>query len=280
MLAGLTEVLGHARKQGRGVAAFNAIHLEHVEALVGAADDTGLPLVLQISENTARWHGGLGPLAAPAKLLARQAAVPVVLHLDHAVSTSLVHEALELGFTSVMFDGSALDDAQNRAATREVVARCHAVGVDVEAELGEIGGKDGVHAPGARTRPDEAARFVADTGVDALAVAVGSSHAMVDRTAALDLDLIIAIRAAVPVPLVLHGSSGVPDDGIRAAVRAGMTKVNLATHLNRAFSSNARAALQTDPDLVDSRRYLGPARAAMRTEAARLLTLIHGSPGA
>jgi fructose-bisphosphate aldolase class II len=281
MLARLTEVLGHARSQGRGVAAFNAIHLEHIEALVGAADETGLPLVLQISENTARWHGGLGPLAAPAVLVARRASAPVALHLDHAVSRPLVDEALELGFTSVMFDGSALDDGANREATRDVVARCHAVGVDVEAELGEVGGKDGVHAPGARTCPREAARFVADTGVDALAVAVGSSHAMPDRTAALDFDLIAAIHAAVPVPLVLHGSSGVPDEGIRAAVRAGMAKVNLATHLNRAFTNSARSALLEDPDLVDSRRYLGPARAAMRKEAARLLTLIsHAGPQA
>lgn len=274
MLAGLADILGDAHSQARGVAAFNAIHLEHLEALVDAAEETNLPLVLQISENTARWHRGLRPLAAAATVLARRCAAPIVLHLDHAVSPSLVEEALDLGFTSVMFDGSALEDAENRRATRGVAARCHSIGVGIEAELGEIGGKDGVHAPGARTNPDEAARFVADTGVDALAVAVGSSHAMLDRTAALDLQLIRAIRAAVPVPLVLHGSSGVPDDGILAAIRAGMTKINLATHLNRAFSDSARAALYADAGMVDSRRYLGEARAAMRTEAARLLRLI------
>ena len=113
-----------------------------------------------------------------------------MLHLDHVVSESLVDEALELGFTSVMFDGSALGDEENLARTYAVVQRCHAAGVSVEAELGEVGGKDGVHAPGARTDPAAAARFVADSGVDALAVAVGSSHAMTDRTAELDLELI------------------------------------------------------------------------------------------
>jgi fructose-bisphosphate aldolase class II len=179
-----------------------------------------------------------------------------------------------VGFTSVMFDGSTLEDGDNRAVTRAVVDRCHAAGLSVEAELGEIGGKDGVHAPGARTRPDEAAQFARDTGVDALAVAVGSSHAMTHRTAVLDLDLIAAIAAQVPVPLVLHGSSGVPDDGIEAAVRAGMTKINIATHLNAVFTAAVRERLAADDALVDTRKYLGPARAAVRAEAARLLLLV------
>jgi fructose-bisphosphate aldolase class II len=125
-----------------------------------------------------------------------------------------------------------------------------------------------------RTDPADAARFAADTGVDALAVAVGSSHAMTERTAALDLDLVGRIARAAPVPLVLHGSSGVPDEGIRAAVGAGMTKVNIATHLNKVFTAAVRERLDADSRLVDSRKYLGPARDAMRAEAARLLELV------
>ena len=274
MLVPLREPLQQARAAGRGLAAFNVVHLEHAEALVGAAEDAGLPVVLQVSENAVRFHRALAPLALATRAVAHAASVPVVLHLDHAVSVDLVHEALDLGFTSVMFDGSRLDDSANRATTREVVARCHDRGVDVEAELGEIGGKDGVHAPGARTRPDEARQFAVDTGVDALAVAVGSSHAMTERTAALDLSLIESIRDVVPVPLVLHGSSGVPDDGLVAAVRAGMTKVNIATHLGSVFTAEVRRLLAADPALVDSRRYVGPARDAMRAEAARLLELL------
>ena len=274
MLVPLTEVLAAATDQGRGLGAFNVIHLEHAEALVGAAEDVGLPVVLQISENTATWHGSLAPLALATRVLAERASVPVVLHLDHAVSVELVRESLDLGFTSVMFDGSTLDDRTNRATTRGVVELCHARGVAVEAELGEIGGKDGVHAPGVRTDPVDAQRFAVDTGVDALAVAVGSSHAMVERTAALDLELVAAIRAVVAVPLVLHGSSGVPDDGLRAAVRAGMTKVNIATHLSSVFTAAARERLDADAGLVDSRKYLGPARTAMRAEAGRLLELL------
>ena len=155
-------------------------------------------------------------------------------------------EAVALGFTSVMYDGSRLGDEANRTATRAVVQRCHAAGVSVEAELGEIGGKDGVHAPGVRTDPAAAEQFVADCGVDALAVAVGSSHAMTSRTAELDLELIAAIHEPVPVPLVLHGASGVPDADLVAAVRAGMTKVNIATHLNNAFTTALRQHLAED----------------------------------
>ena len=124
-----------------------------------------------------------------------------------------------------------------------------------------------------RTDPDDAARFVADTGVDALAVAVGSSHAMTDRTAELDTDLIAALSSSVPVPLVLHGSSGVPDEGLAAAVRAGMTKVNIATHLNQVFTRAMTARLEASPT-VDTRKYLGAAREAVTDEAARLLALL------
>ena len=131
-----------------------------------------------------------------------------------------------------------------------------------------------MHAPGARTRPGEAKEFVAATGVDALAVAVGTSHAMAERRTAVDLELITALRDAVPVPLVLHGSSGVSDDELRRAVAAGMTKINMATHLNHVFTDSVRATLAGKPELIDSRRYLGPARDAMAAEVARLLGLL------
>ena len=273
-LARLDEVLADAAAGGRGVGAFNVIQLEHAEALVDAAERTGLPVVLQISENAVRYHGSLAPIALATRTIAERSTVPCVLHLDHAVSEALVDEAVELGFTSVMYDGSRLGDEANRTATRAVVQRCHAAGVSVEAELGEIGGKDGVHAPGVRTDPAAAAQFVADCGVDALAVAVGSSHAMTSRTAQLDMELIAAIHEQVPVPLVLHGASGVPDADLVAAVRAGMTKVNIATHLNNAFTTALRRHLADDHDVVDTRRYLGAARDAVAAEAARLLELL------
>ena len=272
-LVNLASVLADARRAGRGLAAFNVIQLEHAEAYAAAAERTGLPVVMQISENCVRYHGSLAPVAAATLAVARACSQPVVVHLDHAEDVDLVEEAVRLGLTSVMYDGSTLPDEANRAQTRRVVELCHAEGVSVEAELGEVGGKDGVHAPGARTDPADAARFVDETGVDALAVAVGSSHAMTDRTASLDTDLIAALRDSVPVPLVLHGSSGVPDDGLVAAVRAGMTKVNIATHLNQVFTRAMLARLD-ESRTVDTRKYLGAARDAVTDEAARLLLLL------
>ncbi|MGO4661400.1 class II fructose-bisphosphate aldolase [Terrabacter sp. 2TAF16] len=269
----LTPLLAEASAAGRAVAAFNVIQLEHAEAYAAAAERVGLPVVMQISENCVRYHGALAPIAAATLAIADACAQPVVVHLDHAEDVSLVEEAVRLGLTSVMFDGSTLPDDENRAVTRRVVELCRAAGVSVEAELGEVGGKDGVHAPGVRTDPDDAARFVADTGVNALAVAVGSSHAMTDRTAQLDTDLIAALRRSVPVPLVLHGSSGVPDGGLVAAVRAGMTKVNIATHLNQVFTRAMTERLEASPT-VDTRKYLGAARDAVTDEAARLMQLL------
>ena len=272
----LTEVLLPAAASCTGLGAFNVFSIEHAEALTAAAEVAGIPVVLQISQNAVRYHGALAPIALATLALAGSGAVPMVVHLDHATDTSLVDEAIELGFGSVMFDASTMPYAENVAATAAVVQRCHDHGLDVEAELGEIGGKDGVHSPGTRTQPEEARAFVEATGVDALAVAVGTSHAMTERHAALDLELISELRAAVPVPLVLHGSSGVPDEELVRAVDAGMTKINIATHLNQVFTNSVRATLAANPAMVDSRRYLGPARDAVTLEAARLLRILKG----
>ncbi len=257
-----------------GVGAFNVIQLEHAEAIVSGAEAASSPVVLQISENCVRYHGALKPLALACLAIAEASATAVAVHLDHATDRALVEEAVRLGIGSVMFDASALPDADNVTATAEVAAWCHERDVWVEAELGEIGGKDGVHAPGVRTRPGEAVSYVAATGVDALAVAVGSSHAMTTRDAVLDLRLIGELREAVAVPLVLHGSSGVPDDTLREAVRHGMKKINIATHLNRAFTGAVRDHLAADPATVDSRKYLTSAREAVAQEVTHLLNLL------
>lgn len=271
-LVPMPEAVALARPGGLG--AFNVIQLEHAEAIIAAASAARRPVVLQISENTATFRGCLAPLASACLRLAADARPPVTVHLDHAVSRDLVAEAVDLGVPSVMFDASALPYAGNVAATAAVTAWCHERGAWVEAELGEVGGKDGVHSPGARTEPGEAAAYVAATGVDALAVAVGSSHAMVSRDAALDNDLITAIAAAAGVPLVLHGSSGVPDDGLVAAVAHGMVKINVATQLNKVMTAAVRAALDEDATVVDPRRWMGRGRRAVAVEAERLLRLL------
>jgi fructose-bisphosphate aldolase class II len=195
------------------------------------------------------------------------------VHLDHAEDDELARMAVDLGFGSVMFDGAKLDYESNVDTTVRIVEYAHARDVWVEAELGEIGGKDGAHAPGVRTDPAEAHRFVAETGVDSLAVAVGSSHAMTKRSAALDLELITRINAVVPVPLVLHGSSGVSDDQLVAAIAAGMTKINVSTHLNSFFTAAVRSYLTHNPEVVDSRKYVAAGRDALSAEAERLIRL-------
>jgi fructose-bisphosphate aldolase class II len=179
-----------------------------------------------------------------------------------------------------MVDASTLPHAENVARTHALTEQCHASGVWVEAELGEVGGKDGVHAPDVRTDPGEAADFVRATGVDALAVAVGSSHAMLTRDAVLDDALIAEIAGTVSTPLVLHGSSGVPDAGLASAVRSGIVKINIATHLNKAMTHAVRSALAEDETLVDPRKYLGPARMAIASEVARLLGVLALRPTA
>lgn len=274
MLAGLREVLDPAVASGAGVGAFNVICLEHAEALVWGAEAANQPVILQVSENAVLYHRSLEPILIATVALARNADVPAVVHLDHVTDVDLVHAGVALGATSVMFDGSRRPYDENVAVTADVVRRCHARGVQVEAELGEVGGKDGVHAATARTRPAEAVSFVDDTGVDALAVAVGSSHAQTERTTRLDLELVARLRQAVDVPLVLHGSSGVPDDELVRAVGAGLTKINIGTHLNATLTRSVRRSLDDQPHLVDPRKYLGPARDDVAAEVERLLALL------
>lgn len=258
------------------VTAFNVITVEHAEAIATGAERAGRGAILQVSENAVRFHGGASrPLLAACREIAAAASVPLALHLDHVASVALAETAIQDAMAgSIMVDASVLSYADNVATTLRLTQQAHAAGLWVEAELGEVGGKDGAHAPGVRTDPAEAREFVAATGVDALAVAVGSSHAMSSQTAELDLALIEQLAAEVPVPLVLHGSSGVPDAVLRAAVDAGIRKVNVGTALNVAGTAALRAALAAAPDAVDPRASLAAARGAMSDVVERYATLL------
>jgi fructose-bisphosphate aldolase class II len=268
------DLVAAAQHAGLGVGAFNVITLEHAEAIVGGAETADAPVILQISQNAVRYHHDrVEPLAAGCAAVAQAARVPVALHLDHVDDPALLHRAVDAGFSSVMFDASHLDYADNISATRAAAAWAHANGLWLEAELGEIGGKDGVHSPTARTDPGEGAHYVAQAGIDALAVAVGSSHAMTTKTASLDIGLVERLRAAIPVPLVLHGSSGVPDEELRRAVAAGLTKINVGTQLNVAFTEGVRRSL-ADDTITDPRKYLGPARDSIAAVVEHLLLLL------
>ncbi|MFJ4828490.1 ketose-bisphosphate aldolase [Streptomyces sp. NPDC088747] len=279
-LAPTGELVLAAAEARTAVAAFNVITLEHVEAVVAGAESVDAPVILQVSENAVRFrYGRLLPLARAASAAAERAAVPVALHLDHVQSDELLRQAADAGFSSVMYDAAHLPYEENLAATRAAADWAHAQGLWIEAELGQIGGKSDepaldAHAPGARTDPAEARTFVADSGVDGLAVAIGSAHAMTSRTAALDHALLKRLTAALDVPLVLHGSSGVLDDELSAAVEGGIAKVNIGTALNLAMTTAIREFLAAHPEAVDSRKYLGVGREAMTRAVARLIGIL------
>ncbi|MER5867502.1 class II fructose-bisphosphate aldolase [Kitasatospora sp. NPDC002040] len=274
------ELVAEAAAHQGAVAAFNVITLEHVEAVVAAAEAVGEPVILQVSENAVKFHGGRPhPIAAAAVSAARRSSADIALHLDHVKSEALLLEAADCGFGSVMFDAAHLSYRDNVAATRRAAQWAHAHGLWLEAELGEVGGKDGngpldAHAPGARTDPAEARRYVEETGVDALAVAIGSSHAMTSRDARIDHDLLNTLRLTLDLPLVLHGSSGVSDQEIQRAVAGGISKVNIGTALSIAMTRAVRAALEADPDAVDPRGYLAAGRRAVTDTVTALLTTV------
>jgi fructose-bisphosphate aldolase class II len=277
-LARAGQLIADATLRGRAVPAFNVLSLEQAEGVVEGAQDAAVPVLLQISQNAIRYHGGFGPLLAACRELAEVARVPVGLHVDHLedgeLALAVIDRAEELGVGSLMFDAASLPDDENVAVTREIADAAHRRGLWVEGELGEVGGKNGAHTPGVRTDPEEAAAFAAATGIDALAVAVGSEHAMLDRSAELDLSLIARLAARVPVPLVLHGSSGVSDDLLAAAVASGMRKINIGTALAVAATTRLRRELALQPDVVDPRTYSRGPRDEVRAVVAHLATLV------
>ncbi|WP_309062503.1 class II fructose-bisphosphate aldolase [Streptomyces sp.] len=278
------ELVTRATANRSAIASFNVITLEHVEAVIAGAESVHAPVVLQVSENAVKFrHGRLLPLARAAVAAAERAAVPVALHLDHVQSDALLRQAPDAGFGSVMYDAARLPYTENLAATRAAADWAHAHGLWIEAELGQIGGKDGnppldAHAPGARTDPGQARAFVADSGVDALAVAVGTTHAMTTRTATLDHALLKRLSAALDVPLVLHGSSGLPDGELTAAVTGGITKVNVGTALNIAMTGAIREFLAAHPEAVDPRGYLTVGREAMTRTVAKIIETLGPVP--
>ncbi len=277
-LARTADLVAAATAAGSAVPAFNVITLESAEGIVAGAELAGTGVLLQLSENAVRFHGAPEPVLAACRELAVAASVPVGIHLDHVTDPALIDRMLasaeRLGVSSIMVDAAALPWSDNVALTAATAARAHALDLWVEAELGEIGGKDGAHAPGVRTDPDEAQAFVQQTAVDGLAVAVGSSHAMTEQTASVDVDLIRRLADSVPVPLVLHGSSGLADDELRAAVAAGIRKVNIGTALNVAATASLRAALDAQPSATDPRRYTD--REAVARLVAHLCEVVRG----
>lgn len=276
--------LRRAQVEKFAVGAFNANTLEQMQAIVAAAELERAPVIIQISHNAMKYVGagnrlaGLRLVAEMGRVVAGLVDAPVVLHLDHGGELDLL-QALAMGFTSVMFDGSHLPFEENMRTTRRLCEIAHESGAAFEAELGEVprAGVPG-EEEGELTDPAQVAEFASRTGVDALAVAIGSVHALKHKAVALDFERLDAIHAAVDVPLVLHGSSGVLDESVSEGIRRGLCKVNVATQLNGVFTGAVREYLDAHPDDVDPRKYLGPARTSM-VEAVRDRMRLFGVSG-
>lgn len=247
--ATLAEVLGPALREGYAVPGLVCLGWEDARAYVRAAEAERAPVILQAGPG-ARAHMPVAVWGAMFRALAEDASVPVVAHLDHGLTVGDAHAAIAAGFTSVMIDGSALALEHNIRLTAEVAALAHAAGVSCEGELGVVGYAGG--KPSTGTGPEEASRFVRETGVDALAVSVGNVHLQQDAGQGLDLALLRRIEAATDVPLVIHGGSGVPVDQ-RAMLAAGsrIAKFNIGTELRMAFGTALRAAVAKDPGRFD-----------------------------
>lgn len=263
MLVNNEYLLKKAFEEKYAVGAFNANNLEQVQGIVAAAEEENSPVILQASQGAIS-YAGLDIISAIVLTMAKATKIPMSLHLDHGTSFEQNVRCLRAGFSSLMFDGSTLPFGQNVAITRKVVEIAHPVGVSVEGELGRVAGiEDKLNAEEVKalhTHPEQAAEFVKLTGVDALAISVGSVHRMTVQEAVLDIERIKAIRNLTNIPLVLHGSSGVTDDSMKIAAKEGICKINVATALNMAFTQGMSMAFKAKPNEVDPRKILSTSR--------------------
>lgn len=277
--ASYREVLEDANAKGYAVGQFNLNGLEYLQAIVEVADEERSPVILGVSVSSMKYIGlhYLTALADAAKLRAR---VPVILHLDHGPNFEVVQQAIRGGFDSVMYDGSEHELDRNIAETRRVVDAAHAAGVDVEGELGQIAGTEDEVTVDEReamlARVDDAIRFAEETGIDALAPALGTAHGMYRTAPEIDFGRLENIFEKTKKPIVLHGGSGVPDDDVRRAISLGVAKINVNTEAQMEFNRIVREKLGNDPKLYDSRKYLGPAREAVK-EIVRKKIRLFGS---
>lgn len=265
-LVPVKDLLEKAEQGGYAVGAFNCNNMEIIQAIVEAAEKEEAPVIVQASQGAIK-YAGLEYITALVRVAAENTFVPIGLHLDHGTSFEQTIQCIRQGFTSVMIDGSKLPLAENIALTNRILAVARAVGVSVEAEIGKIGGtEDDITVnewEASMTDPMEAKEFVDATGVDALAIAIGTAHGQYKGTPKLDFARLKKVRELVSVPIVLHGSSGVPDEAIAEAIKLGVRKVNIDTNLREAFVAGVREVLEHKPKEIDPRKILGPAKQKM-----------------
>ena len=265
-------MLSAAQQNGYAVAAFNCENMEMIQAVIAAAEKMNAPVILQTTPSTIR-YASAAIFAATVAAAAHHAPVPVALHLDHGSSHDLAAEALAAGYTSVMIDGSALPFDENIAFTKRTVQICAKAGIPVEGELGRVGGKEDDHESDGcgYTDPDEAVRFVAETGVSSLAIGIGTAHGIYSEKPTLKPTLISVLKQKISVPMVLHGASGLGDVVVRDCIARGISKVNFATELRQTYTQAVRDYLKQDRECFDPKRFGQAARDAVQ---ARVTTMI------
>lgn len=260
------QLLLDAQKGGYAVGAFNVENMEMVQAVVAAAEELRSPVIMQTTPSTVK-YANLNYFYENVKVAAQESSVPVVIHLDHGNSFELAMQAYRTGYTSIMIDGSHEGFEDNIVLTSAVVKACHPGEVPIEAELGKVGGKEDDLDGGEGdpyTNPQEAAEFVERTGIDSLAVAIGTAHGVYKGVPKLDFSRLSEIRKAVSIPLVLHGTSGVPDEDVAECIKRGICKVNYATDLRIAFTKGINQVLKENPDTIDPKKYNAKGREEVR----------------
>ena len=260
------QLLLDAQKGGYAVGAVNVENMEMVQAVVAAAEELRSPVIMQTTPSTVK-YANLNYFYENVKVAAQESSVPVVIHLDHGNSFELAMQAYRTGYTSIMIDGSHEVFEDNIALTSAVVKACHPGEVPIEAELGKVGGKEDDLDGGEGdpyTNPQEAAEFVERTGIDSLAVAIGTAHGVYKGVPKLDFSRLSEIRKAVSIPLVLHGTSGVPDEDVAECIKRGICKVNYATDLRIAFTKGINQVLKENPDTIDPKKYNAKGREEVR----------------
>lgn len=262
MLTTSKEILLKAQAGGYAVGAFNVENMEMVQAVAEAAEELQSPVIMQTTPSTVK-YAGLDYYLANVKTAAERTSVPVVMHLDHGNSFELAMQALRAGYTSIMIDGSHEAFEVNMTVSRAVANACHPSEVPVEAELGKVGGKEddldgGDDNP--YTDPQEAKEFAERTGVDFLAVGIGTAHGVYKGEPKLQFDILSRIRDVVEIPLVLHGTSGVPDEAVKECIKRGICKVNYATDLRIAFTKGVNSVFTADTDTIDPKKYSAAGR--------------------
>jgi len=259
------EMLSAARKNGYAVPAFNCENMEMILAIIAACEEMNAPVILQTTPSTIR-YASVEIFAANAAAAAKKAAIPVALHLDHGNSRALAEDALRAGYTSIMIDGSHFPLEENISFTKSTVELCMISGIPVEGELGRVGGKeDDISAENSGyTDPDEAVRFVAETGVSSLAIGVGTAHGVYAVKPVLKPELISILKEKLEIPLVLHGASGLEDSVVQDCIGRGICKVNIATDLRIGYTKAIRAFLEHDPLCFDPKKYGEAGRDAIK----------------